>query len=278
MLRLRIFAGPNGSGKSIMKRQVERTVISGRRVDLGVYVNADDIARELLSKHELDLATFRIKAERASFLEFANRSGLLTGRLAKGQFKRSHRMRGSIFILLRADLAEHFAQLLAAYLCDRLIAQQVKFSFETVFSHASKIEFMRRAKEKGYKVYLYYICTNAPEINVDRVKSRVRSGGHAVPATKIKARYRKSLEQLLPAIEYCYHAFMFDNTNSPIGASPEPVMFAEMKRVKNAEWWGWSPEKTPDWFLRDFLLPSPDPIKRHMADQVFEVRDAGHGQ
>ncbi|WKZ64877.1 MAG: hypothetical protein QY325_08860 [Flavobacteriales bacterium] len=51
--RLRVFAGPNGSGKSIMKQQVMRTEVSGRPVNLGVYVNADEIAAILRKRRRL---------------------------------------------------------------------------------------------------------------------------------------------------------------------------------------------------------------------------------
>jgi predicted ABC-type ATPase len=46
--QLHVFAGPNGSGKS--------TIISDlrKKLDLGVYINADDLHKELLSKSLLN--------------------------------------------------------------------------------------------------------------------------------------------------------------------------------------------------------------------------------
>jgi ABC-type polysaccharide/polyol phosphate transport system ATPase subunit len=51
--RLRIFAGPNGSGKSSLV-----TIISDKQVDLGIYVNADDIKKILEESRSLDFAIF----------------------------------------------------------------------------------------------------------------------------------------------------------------------------------------------------------------------------
>ncbi len=43
-LRLRVFAGPNESGKSTVIKSIRESESSGRLIDLGTYVNADDIA------------------------------------------------------------------------------------------------------------------------------------------------------------------------------------------------------------------------------------------
>ena len=42
-----------------------------------------------------------------------------------------------------------------------------------------KVEFMKEARERGYRVYLYFVATDDPEINLDRVRRRVRGGGRA---------------------------------------------------------------------------------------------------
>lgn len=272
--RLRIFAGPNGSGKSIMKQQVERTVVRGRPVDLGIYVNADEIARKLRKVRTLDLASYSVDVERSSFQAFASKSGLLSSRFNQGRFKMGHRLNSTIFTLVHERFVEYYAQLLAAFICEQLLKQRVKFSFETVFSHASKVDLMRRAERLGYKVYLYFICTEHPEINVDRVRSRVKAGGHNVPSRKVKLRYYRSLKQLLPAMGHCYHAFLFDNTDSLAQDPVVPVMFAEMKRVGPAVQWGWAPEHAPNWFLQEFLLASGDPMYASMARQVHALRSS----
>lgn len=272
--RLRVFAGPNGSGKSIMKQQVMRTVVGGRPVNLGVYVNADEIAATLRRKRLLDLADYNVQSDRAGFRAFAVRSGLLNSKFPRHRMIVEHRFQGSVFRLMRTKHLEQFAQLLAAYLCDRLLDQGVQFSFETVFSHKSKLAFMKRAKEAGFKVYLYFIATNSPDINVDRVRIRVGAGGHNVPKKKIIERYGRSLGQLLPAIDLCYHAFMFDNSTAFEGGATEPMLFAEMKRIPKGMNWAWEPGRIPDWFIRNYLLASGDPVYLDVARKALEQRSA----
>lgn len=161
---------------------------------------------------------------------------------------------------------EAFAQLLTAYLCEELLRRRKKFSFETVFSHRSKVELMARANKLGYKVYLYFIATNSAEMNVDRVRTRVQQDGHDVPVASIKKRYDLSLQQLLPAIDLCYHAFVFDNTG------PEAVMFAEMKRFPEYRSWAWVDHGIPDWFIRSYLLASKDAVYMDVARIALEAR------
>lgn len=79
-------------------------------------------------------------------------------------------------------------------------------------SHSSKISFLREAKESGVKTYLYFICTQDPEINKQRVKNRVTEGGHDVLTQKIEDRYYKSLDLLYSAFSVVDRAFIIDNS------------------------------------------------------------------
>ena len=63
----------------------------------------------------------------------------------------------------------------------------ISFSFETVMSHPSKIKELKKAKEKGYRIYLYFVCTDDAEINVNRVANRIEKGGHPVDVYKIRS-------------------------------------------------------------------------------------------
>lgn len=49
--------------------------------------------------------------------------------------------------------------------------------YETVFSHPSKLELIEKAREKGYFIRLFFICTESPRINIDRVAERYAKGG-----------------------------------------------------------------------------------------------------
>ena len=53
--------------------------------------------------------------------------------------------------------------------------------FETVLSADDKIDFILKAKEKGYFIRLFFVSTESPTINASRIAQRVMEGGHDVP-------------------------------------------------------------------------------------------------
>ena len=83
-------------------------------------------------------------------------------------------------------------------------------------SHESKVEFLKRAQQLGYKTYLYFITTEDPTINVNRVQYREAQGGHSVPINKIIDRYERSMNLLIDAIENANRAFLFDNSTQSL--------------------------------------------------------------
>lgn len=84
--------------------------------------------------------------------------------------------------------------------------------FETVFSSSEKLDFVRLAKNKGYFIRLFYVCTDSPEINAARIMKRYISGGHMVPFDKIYTRYYKSLENLENIIGEIDRCYLYDNS------------------------------------------------------------------
>jgi predicted ABC-type ATPase len=73
------------------------------------------------------------------------------------------------------------------------ISARRSFSFETVFSHPSKLDVLDQARRAGFDTILFFIAVDDPSINVERVKTRVSLGGHDVPADRIESRYRRTM-------------------------------------------------------------------------------------
>lgn len=59
-----------------------------------------------------------------------------------------------------------------------------------VFSHPSKLELIDEARTHEYTVVLHVVMI-PEELAVQRVRYRVRAGGHDVPEDKIRQRYRR---------------------------------------------------------------------------------------
>lgn len=90
--------------------------------------------------------------------------------------------------------------------------ERCDFVFETVFSSAEKLEFLKKAHELGFFIRLFYVCTRSPEINVARIAKRYMNGGHEVPISKVISRYFKSLELARQAISFVDRAYVYDNS------------------------------------------------------------------
>jgi predicted ABC-type ATPase len=210
-LRLRVFAGPNGSGKSTIIKSVRNTVINNKKIDFGVYINADDIAYAL-QKDKFSFYQYKVHPLKKDLLHFAEHSGLLTTIFNINWLKVSLTIRGKSLLLKNKVYYQEVAQLLARYLRECMLRDKRRFSFETVFSHSSNLDIMQRASEAGYKVYLYFVSTESPEINKFRVQFRVSQKGHDVPEEKIESRYYRSLELLYAAAAIAYQCFFFDNS------------------------------------------------------------------
>ncbi len=210
-LRLRIFAGPNGSGKSTIIKSVRNTKISGQPIDFGYYINADDIT-QLLSNGGFKFALFDIKFNNERFVVFTEASGLLNGDFDLKQFRKSYNVKGNSIVLTKGGDANRIGQIIARFLREEMLLLKKRFSFETVFSHGSNLDIMKRAAKLVYKVYLYFVSTESPEINKYRVNVRVKSKGHDVPPCTIEKRYYRSLDLLYDAAQLAYQAFFFDNS------------------------------------------------------------------
>ena len=100
----------------------------------------------------------------------------------------------------------------ATQLRHECLEQGRDFVFETVFSAEEKLEFLHKAKEAGFFIRFFYVCTSDPSINVARIAQRYMNGGHEVPISKIINRYYKSLLNAAKAIAFVDRAYIYDNS------------------------------------------------------------------
>jgi predicted ABC-type ATPase len=85
---------------------------------------------------------------------------------------------------------------------------------ETVLSTDKYRRLVLAAKQKHFEFRLIFITLASPELNVERVRLRVSTGGHDVPESKIKERWTRSLNQLAWFLEQADQAALFDNSGT----------------------------------------------------------------
>lgn len=237
--RLRMFAGPNGSGKTTLARRLSKEFSSDGLIPLYCFINADEILRSLTENESLDLAVYDL-----SFTSSQIHQALLqAGRLPPSHpFISSAQVIGTTLTALADACDSYAAAALADVLRDALLTAGRSFSFETVMSHPSKVAYFARAREAGYRTYLYYIATDEPRLNTARVHQRVVSGGHDVPQQKVLERYDRSLRLAHEAMAHAYRAFLFDNSDE------DPVWLAELTPEGMLELKG--VDSLPKWFSK----------------------------
>jgi predicted ABC-type ATPase len=231
--RMRIFAGPNGSGKTTVKNSLSKS-----EAWFGVYINPDIIESNILNQGYFDPTALGIDFDTEELIRFFRQSVLLTSKSVSGE---------QIVLSGTAERIHfsgcRFNSYHSAVLCDFLrrqaLKQGISFTFETVMSSSDKVDLMHEAKRVGYRTYLYFVSTDDPAINIQRVKIRVDQGGHDVPEKKIISRYTRSIGLLLSAIQASDRAFIFDT-------SDEKATF--IAEIENGTTLSIMVDEIPSWF------------------------------
>lgn len=75
----------------------------------------------------------------------------------------------------------------------RLADQRESFAFETTLASRTFAPWIRQLRNTGYRFVLGYIWVESPDISVERVAARVRSGGHHVEEEVVRRRWSRSV-------------------------------------------------------------------------------------
>lgn len=241
--RLRIFAGPNGSGKSTLFKNFSENY------NTGFFINADEIEYILDTKKLIDLNNYNLKSNQQEldiFLQTQSSISLIEKSQRSG-FAINLAIRENMIVDLSDESHSYAGSLIASFLREKLLQGNKSFSFETVMSHPSKLEEIALAKELDYTTYLYFVCTDDPEVNISRVENRVQKGGHNVNEVKVRERYDRTLDNLFPAIEICDKVYLFDNSGTEITLIAAIMAGESLELFVNER-------ILPDWFKK-YVLP-----------------------
>jgi len=122
-----------------------------------------------------------------------------------------------------------------------LLSERRSFVTETVFSHESKVDLLRRASEAGYVVVLHVIMISEA-LAVERVAHRVANGGHSVPEDKIRSRHRRLWSHVARAAGIADETVVYDNSSA---SSPFKIVatYRSGKPARPPTWPPWAPEE-----------------------------------
>jgi predicted ABC-type ATPase len=233
--RIRIFAGPNGSGKTTIINQLRN------KIRFGVYVNADDIEKYLKKTNLLSFQDFQLDISQTDLENFFKASNFAPFKRNEPDLWEKLKVKKNV-LSITTKIDSYLAADIAEFIRQQLLENDISFTYETVMSHESKIDFLQKARDRNFKVYLYYIATEDPEINVSRVNVRVSQDGHSVAPETIKNRYYKSLKLLKKAVKITNRAYIWDNSNKG------SLLISEITEGNKVEIF--VSEKIPNWFIK----------------------------
>lgn len=77
-----------------------------------------------------------------------------------------------------------------------LPAEGKDFAFETTLASRFYATWLRELQDSGCRVNLVFLWLADVELAVERVRARVRAGGHDIPETTIRRRHERGLRSL----------------------------------------------------------------------------------
>lgn len=89
----------------------------------------------------------------------------------------------------------------------------VSFTQETTLSDKGTANTIKKVKELGYHVRLYYIGLDTVTESLARIENRVRRGGHSIAEDKVVQCFATRWEVLAKVLSYCDEAKFYDNNN-----------------------------------------------------------------
>lgn len=126
---------------------------------------------------------------------------------------------------------------------EECLTERKSLIFETVLSADDKLDYIRRAKDAGYFVRLFFVSTNHPTINAARIAHRVMEGGHDVPISKVISRYFKSILNCRRISRFVDRVYIYDNS---IDGQEAQLLF----RFVDGKLFKQYVEEVPEWAIK----------------------------
>ena len=120
---------------------------------------------------------------------------------------------------------------------DELARQRESFAFETTLASRSFAPWLRDLRASGYAVHLFFLWLSSPDLAVERVADRVRSGGHNVPADTIRRRYRAGVRNLFSLYQPVVTSWAVYNCSGPRSRLVAEGVESEQLKVYDREVW-----------------------------------------
>ena len=120
-------------------------------------------------------------------------------------------------------------------LLKRAIGERKNFAFETTLGANTIPRLLAQAASQGFEIYVWYVGLSSPELHIERVRARVRRGGHDIAAEHIHRRYEHSRLNLIDLLPRITALRIYDNSadgDPAAGKIPKPRLVLHMENGK----------------------------------------------
>jgi predicted ABC-type ATPase len=120
-------------------------------------------------------------------------------------------------------------------LLTRAIGERKNFAFETTLGANTIPRLLAQAASQGIEIYVWYVGLSSPELHIERVRARVRRGGHDIAVEYIQRRYEHSRLNLIDLLPRITALRIYDNSEDgdpAAGKIPKPKLVLHMEKAK----------------------------------------------
>lgn len=119
----------------------------------------------------------------------------------------------------------------------RLLLEQIRllaskrsdFGFETTLAGVTYVSLLRKLKAQGYRIHPFFLWIPTVEMALARIADRVRRGGHEIPESVVRRRFRKGIDHLLGLYRPVVDTWtLFDNS----GPAPRLIAREEVGELR----------------------------------------------
>jgi predicted ABC-type ATPase len=105
------------------------------------------------------------------------------------------------------------------------IKKRVDFAFETTLAGRSHINLLKKLREDGWQIVLFFLWIPDAAFSKSRIRERVEHGGHNIPDDAIYRRFPRIMHNLIKIYTpLCDKVVFYDNSG------PNPVRFFEQDK------------------------------------------------
>ena len=112
-------------------------------------------------------------------------------------------------------------------LLEKAIRERLDFAFETTLGGSTMTRLLLDAASQGFEVRIFYVGLASADEHIARVAHRVSRGGHDIPETAIRRRWRHSRQNLIQLLSALTELRVYDNSadaDPAAGTGPEPTL------------------------------------------------------